>query len=33
MTTGHNLPGIASQFATQNPDIAIQCPICAAKDV
>ena len=31
--TGHKLPGIASQFATQNPGFAMHCPICAAKDV
>ena len=28
--TGHNLPGIASQFATQNPGFVMHCSICVA---
>ena len=24
-TAGHNLPGVASQFATQNPGFAMHC--------
>ena len=31
-STGHNLPGIASQFATQNPGFAMHCCTCVAKD-
>ena len=30
---GYNLPGIASQFATQKPGFAIHCCVCVAKDV
>ena len=33
MDSGHNLPDIASQSATQNPGFAIDCRICVAKDV
>ena len=31
--TWHNLPGIASQFGTQNPGFAMHCCNCLAKDV